>query len=320
MRIKTYKLRARITLFSQVEGKTIDLTPWIKTLSVKKDLIASAGTFNISMLPNADKTSRLSWYYRVSPMDYVEIRFTRDSTSRSIPIVMRGFVDNISRTAMVDQDGKPQRGYSINGRDFGKILEITRIYYLREISKDVQLMYLPGHERFKEKYGTPLTGKPAEIIESIFSVARNQLELIRTGQPDVPRMDYLASQTIEGAVNQFSLTQDDGSIWEMMQFFDNTPWNELFLIDLETGPTLVFRETPWKDFDTDSYVQSMDEEIRKQTVEPMVNIEPSSVLSFSLTRSDAELKNYFFTYLSLSNTFRAKFLTLKGIEDSKSPP
>lgn len=330
MAIKTYKIRAEIKLYSHSEKDVIDLTPFVKTLSVRKDLYGPSGSFDISLLPVSDKTGLrrgLSWYYRIAPMDYVEIRFTRDSLKTKIPIVMRGFVDNVNHTATVDQNGAPHRGFNITGRDFGKIMEITRIYYLKEVDADIRLLFLPGFERIKERYGALIEGPPWQIIEALHMAAQHQLDFIRSTQPHVPSIEYLYSKSIEGNINQFALTQDDGSIWEMMQFFDNSPWNELFVTDLESGPVLVFRESPWKDFDAaGQYIQTMDPDVLARTIEPLTEIEPSSILNFSLSRSDGEVKNYFFSYpvqnmINGQTGFKAAVLQgAKTAEDLKANP
>jgi len=298
MAIKTYKIRAEVLLYSFSEGgKKIDLTPWIKTIDTEKNINDSSGNFQISLLPVTEGENNLPWYYRITPMDYVEIRFTRDSTLTKIPIVMRGFVDSINRTATVDQNGAPLRGYTITGRDFGKILELSRIYYLKEILPDVVLMGLPGFKMLEEKFACKIEGTPGKSIEAILGIAQVQLDLIRAKQPYIPQIESLTSSTIEGYINQFSMTMEDGSVWDLMRYFDNTPWNELFLLDLKDAPTLIFRETPWKNLDqNNSYIQTMDDTIKKKTLEPGVEIEPSSIQSFNLSRSDSEVKNYFFSY------------------------
>jgi hypothetical protein len=123
---------------------------------------------------------------------------------------------------------------------------------LKEVSKDLQMIYLPGFKQFEAKYGLEtkygykISGIPAEIIGTLFQVAQNQLSLIRKKQNTVPEIRYLASNTILGDANQFALSQEDGSIWDTMTFFDNSPWNELFTVDLPDGFHLVFRETPWR--------------------------------------------------------------------------
>jgi len=209
---------------------------------------------------------------------------------------MRGFVNTVGLSMAVDGSGAPQRVYTISGSDMGKIFEITRVYYLKEITEDLVLIKLPGFVALKEKFGVQISGDPPTIIEELCSIAQQQLELIRKSQPYVPQIQCLTSSTIQGFANQFALAQSDGSIWDMMSFFDNAPWNELITLDLEDAFYLVFRETPWKSYPSGQYVQSLDPAIDQKTLGPPVSIPANSILSLNLTRSDAEVKNYFFTY------------------------
>jgi len=324
MAIKTYKIRCKVTLQSYMEQKEVDLTPHIRRLTTQKDLYQPYGTFEIELLPGTDK-NKASWYYRTSPMDYIEIRFTRDSSLKEIPIVMRGFVSEIGMNTSVDNEGRPVRTYTVAGHDLGKLFELTRIYYLVGVTKDLELMKLPGFAKLEEKYGLQLTDTPAGIIEALYDIAMAQLELVRETQKSVPDITFLASSTIKGAANKFALAQEDGSIWDMMNFFTNSPWNELFLIDLESAPHLVFRETPWKDFDTGSYIQDVDPAIEAKTLNP-ISIEANSIVQLGLSRSDTEVKNFFFTYPA-QNMMRSEssFKTLTvgsavSVEDLKTNP
>lgn len=296
MAIETYKIRCKVTLQSYKEGKAVDITRDIRTLRVNKNLYQPAGNFEIELLPGIDKETKASWYYRTTPMDYIEIRFTRDWDTLEIPVVMRGFVDDVSMAITVDNNGSPNRIYRISGRDMGKIFDITRIYYLREVSKDLQLITLPGFKQLEQKYGLKISGKPNEIVESLFHIATNQLALIRKTQSAVPEIKCLTSPTIKGAVNQFALSQEDGSVWDLMTYFDNSPWNELFTVDLADAFYLVFRETPWKDYDTGQFIQPPDADIDHKTLGKPVSVKPNSILRLNLHRGDAEVKNYYFTY------------------------
>jgi len=298
MAIQTYKIRCQVTLHSYIDGRVLDLTNYIRNLNIQKGLYEPAGHFEIQLLPAADIIGKknVSWYYRISPMDYVEIRFTRDWDSKEIPVVMRGFVEEVGLSMAVDNEGRPNRVYTISGSDMGKLFQITRIYYLKEVSRDLQLITLPGFEQVQQKYGVQISGTPGEIIEALFAIAQNQLSLIKKTQTAIPEMKILRSATIKGFANKFALSQEDGSIWDLMSFFDNSPWNELFTVDLADAFYLVFRETPWKDYDDGKYIQGVDANIDKYTLGPPVSIEPSSIQRLNLRRSDAEVKNFFFTY------------------------
>ena len=324
MAIKTYKIRCMVTLQSYMEQKEVDLTPHIRMLRIEKSLYKPYGTFEIELLPGTDK-NKASWYYRTSPMDYVEIRFTRDASLKEIPIVMRGFIGEIAMSAAVDNDGRPFRTYTISGCDMGKILEITRIYYLIGVTKDVQFLKLPGFNKLEKKYGIQLSDSPAGIMSSLHEIAMDQLTLIRETQTSVPDIELLASSTIKGAANKFALTQEDGSVWDLMNFFTNSPWNELFLIDLDSAPYLIFRETPWKDFDTGQYIQDVDAEIAARTLNP-VSIEMNSITRLNLRRGDDEVKNFFFTFptqqvrKSMTNFKTLSIGNAATVEDLKGNP
>ena len=120
-----------------------------------------------------------------------------------------------------------------------------------------------------------------------------------------------------GEINEFSLTQEDGSVWNLMRYFDNSPWNELYITDLEDAPALVFRETPWKDFknSNEPVWKNVDEKVKAATLGESIEIEPGSVMDYSLSRSDAELKNYFFTYPE-QNLFQGQTSFKKHILDN----
>ena len=328
MALHTYKTRCKVTLQSYGETAPVDLTPFVRTLNVRKNLYETAGHFEIQLLPGKFDSmgQKTPWYYRIAPMDYIEIRFTRDHSLPEIPIVMRGFVNTVGLSMAVDGNGAPQRIYTVQGSDMGKIFEISRIYYLKEKTSDLVLIQLPGFVALKEKYGVQISGTPSKIISNLFDIAQAQLALIQRTQSYVPSMKYLASSTLEGESNQFALSVADGSIWDMMNFFDNSPWNELITLDLEDAFYLVFRETPWKYYPDGAYVQALDPTINSKTLGDPVSVPANNILSLNLTRSDAEVKNYFFTYPTqnmIGGMTNFKVAVLQGVEteaDMKTNP
>jgi len=273
-------------------GEEIDLTNFVEQIDVRKGLFDPAGEWEISLVPFQNKKG-LSWYYTVSPMDYIEISFSRISTE-PLEVVMRGFVDSVNLKTSVDSEGRPSRSYVITGRDFGKMMDITRIYWLKEISPDLPLLALPGWQRLKERYGWQMNGKPVELIEDLLGIVQSQIDLLKNNCKGIPQIKFLGSDGILGDINQFSMTQEDGSIWEFMQYLNNSPWNELYIMDYDDAPYLVFRKTPWKN--TRNQLIQGDDSTYKQTMAKTLSLEKSDLLSVDISRSDAEVKNYFFTF------------------------
>ena len=137
MDIKTYNIRAKIILKSSDKKRSdenIDLTPYIQQVNVSKSIYDPAGEWEITLVPFVE--NKLSWYYAVAPMDYIEISFSRESTE-PLEVVMRGFVDTVGLKTSVDQEGKPFRAYTIKGRDFGTVDRTDQVYldcWLEEIA------------------------------------------------------------------------------------------------------------------------------------------------------------------------------------------
>lgn len=292
--MNTYGIKCKITAQTYFERKVIDLTSAVKTLKCRKGLYDVAGSWQLSLLPARDKNG-LSYYHRLQPMDYFEFRFTRDYRYAEPPIVMRGFTDHINMATGVDREGKPQRAYNVNGQDYGKVLDMAHIYYLKELQDDlVKIIGLPSFEKLQQKYGVNCdTEEPSVIIGELLKPAQAQLDNIQQFYTIAPDFTYLGSENIYGRVAKFFLTTDDGTVWEIMQTLSNNPWNELYVSDFESGPTLVFRQAPFKDPFSGSLVQGSDSTYEKTL--KTIAITPDDIKNVDLNRSDAEAKNYFFT-------------------------
>lgn len=323
--MQTYKVRCSVKAQTLYDGKLTDMTEGVRSINITKRMGEAAGTWRLEMLPTRDKDG-VSWYHRFAPMDYVEIGFTRDSTLQKPPVVMRGFVDRVGMRVSVDGDGRPQRVYTVQGRDYGKLLEIAQIYYLIVVDSDLKLILLPSFEKLREKWGVRLGADPAgpaEIIGDLMNPAKGLLSQVKGTYRSAPDLAYLGSSNILGRVHGFDLSKEDGSCWEFMRHFSNSPWNELFLVDTTTGPTLIFRKTPWKK--NGVLVQGDDSTYANYTTDPVV-ITPSDVISLDLTRSDAEVKNYLFTFptqslLGTDQSFKAMVLMGKQtVEQLKDNP
>ena len=323
--IKTHKIRAEVTIQIFRTGKKIDITNSVKTIKTKKGIEARSGTFQVTLLPTRDERG-LSWYHNLSPMDYVEIRATRDPVPGQVPILMRGFIDSINYVVNVDDEGKPARAYSFVGRDYGKLLDIGYIYFLKEVEKDFQMSALPSYQKIMEKWNVDVYADlPNKIIKDLLDVSLLQLEHIQKFYTNAVNLDYVGSQSIPGRMHSFTLTQDDGSVWDFMSFYSNSPWNELYVLDLPEKPALVFRKTPWKDYPGNNLIQG-DDETYALTLGDTVKFYPSDITALDLTRTDAETKNYFFTYpiqnlVGNDVSFKAFVLeNIKAITDLKANP
>lgn len=308
--IKVHELKAKV-IIHPYKKPAEDITDSVKHISIVQTIGQPAGHFEISLLPTRDKRGT-SYYYRFSPMDYVTISFARyPDNYQELPPVMRGFIDNVNLRISVGSRGEPQREYSIIGRDYGKIFQICQIYYL---SMKPEAMMA---NRLIQKYKVPMDGPPDKILASLFEIGIDQLKDVKKGCRDIPDMQFLASTDVEGYVHTLSVQQWDRDLWGLMSHYDNAPWNELYWLELEK-PTLVFRKTPWINPDEEGYIQGNDK-LYDQTLR-YVHLSPSDIINLDFTRSDAETRNYFYTFPQMSilgdvGTKAMALLNSKGNEE-----
>lgn len=294
MAIKTYKILADVKATTP-SGKIEDLTPHIANMSVQKDLTDLSGRWSVNLLPLRDNLG-VSFYYRIQPQSYIDIRFGRFAKSKGdLRPIMRGFCDAVSTQVSTDGSvGKPLRSYIIRGQDYGKLFKISIIiYYL--VKGAVEKAILPNKTNYV--YDLPLFGKPQDVIGSILdNVVRPQLASIKETYCDIPDLGYLYCQDILGEIGNLAVNSYQGNMEDLIRTYMGEPWHELFISELEK-PTLIYRKTPW--ISDGQYVQDgidINASPYQETLGGPIMIAPGDIVDFSLTRTDSEVSNYFFTY------------------------
>lgn len=319
--MKTYQPKITVTLIKAVQRKTlapgldantqryadtgyIDLTPYLSegaSVRVTKSIRQPAGAFSISFADQPDKKLAETVYALVEPMDMVQIRFAHDPSQYrksdvgyALPIVMRGFVSTVTRTqAMVN--GRPSRTVTVAGQDFGKILQIIRIYYLYQyVVGDLFLTTM----KFFEKYLRAASAKimPAgEFVQLLMAQVVNpymaNLPALANGRglglPVANRMNLEAS--IDGVTAPTVVSSfDGGTLYQFItQFCDVGAFNELFVEDREDAVTLVLRPAPLKTVQG-AFVQQGASEPAHDTT-----ISDDDIIGINVARSDAQVANYF---------------------------
>jgi hypothetical protein len=96
-------------------------------------------------------------------------------------------------------------------------------------------------------------------------------------------------QISDGVVSPFGIgAWQGGTIYSLLQQnCDVGPWNELFIEDREDGPYVVYRPNPFMSADGKEYItQVVDEPV-------FVPITREDIVSITVSRSDANVANYF---------------------------
>ena len=170
IRIKLYKVSSRKEIAKGIKAHKrlgdnyqYDIEKFLGdqcAVNVTKNVKQPAGTFTITLSDNMNRIRNdfESLYGEVEPMDLIEIRMAHNPVSEkghAIPVVMRGFVSNVSRSEAIGEDGKPQKRLTINGHDYGKILQIIQIIYINNAVVGDNILHSFA---FAEKYKMNVIG------------------------------------------------------------------------------------------------------------------------------------------------------------------
>ncbi|EDY2030043.1 hypothetical protein GTB64_004485 [Salmonella enterica] len=280
----------------------IDLTPFLgdgSAINIGKDIRQPSGTFNItfadrpnvsgqSMGPVLSTAGLESVYGLVEPMDVVEIRMWSGigKCPNPLPIKMRGFVTEITRSRQVGSDGRPVRTVAISGQDYGKVLQTYQIVYLSNYPGAQAL--LTGFDFFEQFGGdarNTISGGEylGLILKNVINPLLQNLIPEHNGMPREIQLDAQAEGMLNNAYNH-----QQGNVYDLLKsFLDIGIWNELYIEDREDGVFLVWRPVPYYDLTTGDPTQKMKKPPRAAT------IQDNFITSIRQSRKDEGVFNFF---------------------------
>lgn len=271
----------------------LDLTPLLMDgggVRTSKSVREPSGTFSLTLNDRPVRGS--SVYSLIEPMDIVEIRFARGPVARpsDLPVVMRGLVSAVSR-AETFEGGQPQRAVQVAGHDFGKILQMLRIYYLP--GSVVGEVWLDEFKFFRQ-YNIDAKQMPAsrfleQIVDRVINPYLQKVVAITQGRGlsvAVPQ-SFAAEGSIAGTVSPIGVSGfHGGSAHDMLtRFLDVGPFNELYVEDRGEAIAVVCRPAPWRDLAGDF--------IDPAATAETVSITDDDLMQINVSRSDAGVANYF---------------------------
>jgi hypothetical protein len=282
-------------------GDSIDLVPYLGeggSVRTTKSVRDAAGGFSITMTdrPFHDGSNTLAgsnfetMYGLIEPMDFIEIRMRHDPVAAGSkpPIVMRGFVSDVQRNEAMGADGRPMRTVVINGQDYGKLWQQMRIIYWPGyvLGQDV-LSNFKLFTRFGVGFKTVQKGTDfvREVISKVFNPYLTELMPASSPNPKEILVDTVAD--VPGVASVTGPQNQDGTIYELLrQYLDVGVWNELFLEDREDGVHVVYRTNPFKAVSGEPIQDG-------STIPDLIDVPASDVISLSVSRSDANVANYY---------------------------
>lgn len=312
------------------QQRTVDLTPYFGdagAVQTSKSVREPAGGFTLTFADKINPEASDTVYGLVEPMDVIEIRFAGDAYKQpqgagtgnfaradrgqaplNLPIIMRGLVTDVRRVEAMSGGGQPQRSVVITGQDYGKIWQILQIVNSPFVDPKANLI---TSFPFFARFGLNINTQYAEsFVKDVFDKVVNPYiakMATKTGGASSPLLaiNTAGIQVRDGVVSPFGIGGwQGGTIYSLLaQHCDIGPWNELYIEDREDGPYVVYRPNPFMTADGKSYIMDV-------VVEPdFVAITRDDIVSMAVSRSDANVANYFWVdsprfALNADNTLR----------------
>lgn len=245
--IKDYRPVARITYYAHAYGgRVFHLEPELIQITTQKAMGQPYGTFSIQLVDRVG-TDGLTWQQRAQMMDYIEIYMGNDD--QHVPIVMRGVVHNAQRIFDIPQQGGPERYTQINGYDLGYLFTANRVRYLWQFDPTA---IVAEQYQLSAVFGLGLGPyTPDQFMTAVLDkiVNKTGIAVMQKATPQLPTFIYRGDLPDEYQLSLVVIQAFTGQYWNLMNYFASAPFSELFYIDTPEGPTLFYRQPPYRDLD-----------------------------------------------------------------------
>lgn len=312
-------------------SRVIDLTPFFgegSSLETSKSVRQPTGLWSMTVVDQMEAEKMDSLYGLIEPMDVIEIRMRHRpdpaSTGMAPPVVMRGFVSSVNRDVSMGADGRPTRAVAITGADYGKVLEMIQIRYLPNYVIGQNLLTVLNlfvNYGVDAKPNQPANDFVAQVVDKVVNPFITGLAGMGAAK-DAGGLSYIQTLGVEatataGTISAFGAQSAQGTLWDILRaFLDVGPWTELFVEDRPDtmtdpnrpgGVVLVYRNNPFKDLDpAKGYI--MPQQIAPEALE----VGDESVIGINVSRSDANVANYFQVNMPRMGLLDAAAMNLAG--------
>lgn len=292
----------------QIASFGMNPNPDILSITTNKDLASGAGTWSIEFTPKKDRNG-LTWFDKIDIFSYVEIQFKgiKDSEQK---MVMRGIVDRIS-IAESFTAGVPNRRIILEGRDLGGLLQDIGVYWIPEIDPVAYEIGMLNWKEIAEKNpGVELN------IEEVFDMFKTQflkamdLNVGKDGKIKIKDKFDLRAKSFnpDAKTTWIHLIKEQGPWWDFFSYYQDKPFNELFLYDDDLNTRFICRPSRLKDA-SGKYHKSVDI-TDKIMYPPDFKINDKEIMSQTFNKSIDGLYSY---YVTVPETLPFNGLAIRSI-------
>lgn len=286
------------------QAAVIDLAPYLGdqgSVQVNKSVREAAGSFSVTLTDMLNEQGKDSIYGLCEPHDLIEIRMLSDGhlfwETGQVPIMMRGFISEVTRTLGMSSDGKPVRQVTVTGLDYGLIWQIYQMINMPNLPANAEGGNLLSAFPFFAQYGGQMSAMPAEqFVTEVFHFLINPyINRMRTNGTSTsatsPLLDIqLDVQAVDGNVMPFGLGGWTGGTMHslLLMYCDVGAFNELFIEDRESGPFVVYRPNPFIAANGTDFIST-----KPEHAPLFVEIDLSDVVQLTASRSSQNISNYY---------------------------
>ncbi|NIR15123.1 MAG: hypothetical protein GWN86_14755 [Desulfobacterales bacterium] len=201
--------------FLRAEGRRItDKKPGLLGINTSKVLGSASGSFTITLKPSQ---SAESLFKRLVDDDWVDIVFYKHDKPWH---VMRGLIDDIRRATVVGGNGATTQAFNIVGRDFGKIWEMTPVWFDPIASS----LITEGVSRYLFQADGEIRGNPGQLAIIYLKRFMEEIEFYSgVNWIPPPTMPRIVPGSFLNSVEFNTLPGTD-----FPKYFQNVPQRELF--------------------------------------------------------------------------------------------
>ena len=289
---------------------TLDLTPFLGesgAISVTKGIYDQAGGFSVTFPDKVEPQTGESLYTIIEPMDCIEIRAARSPSvspgaGKELPVLMRGWVDTVRRGESMS-DNSPQRAVVVQGRDAAKFWHISNVIFQIAFLQDAPFLNV-----FQMQAATGMSAEAFTVNEFMRQIVGAVNHTLGSAYSGHGFKDFQAAASVpDGSLIPNMVADYQGSFWRLADSYADRPWNELFIEEMDAGPTLVFRPAPFKSIDGDY--------ILKGAVDPgALKLDIADVVSLEVCRSDSRVSNFFWVSPGQNSLNTNGFVTTAALQ------
>ncbi len=162
--VRHYHTKIKILVHSHMSPYPIDVSGYAETCSVSKTL-KGAGKAQITLVASRN------FLNEIFPNDYINIYFDTGS-GNGWTRTFFGYVDRISESYAVSDNGTPMSRYTLACSDFQKAVEQTQIYFNPHLAnrRDLVASFIGANNIGGLQLmmsGLTVTGSPADVVQSV---------------------------------------------------------------------------------------------------------------------------------------------------------